>query len=536
MKIGDRPQHLAFVFDWHAERHRQSHLYVDRPFDIAPEGGVEYNGEQLALLVRSTAGWLYGYGLRAGDRVAIIKDNGLDTVLLGAAAARFGAVPAVLAAKNDPAVHRALIDRLRPKLLVTSPGVLERAAVAGIDLSADVATVVLGEIPDVPAAGRLIRLDDVRGPTSAPVKPNQDSEPIYMTHTSGTTGVPKLVVQSAQSYLHGTRLETLPLPLVSSRRRDVTFSAISYAHWRAVTWITAQFKFAPRRLIASGDDSPETAVRLFTAHVPTSVEASPNVFQRWKPLTVSHPVLFAQVRLYMSTFDLIHPPAVRAFLNASRRAMPIWVQSWGQSEVGAISSSIFTRSRMRRTGRPSTNDVGWSVPGLAKVKVADPHTGRRRLLGQRGILMVANTARCIDYLGESERHAEKANGMWWNTGDMGYRDLLWRIKMVDREVDMIPGLSGIGIESVLLERLERATEVVVLGAPGELPLPVISLSGDPLSDSEWHGATQGLPNLAPPVVVPWDEIPRTATWKVRRADLREMVTHSTATYGSGRWT
>jgi hypothetical protein len=110
------------------------------------------------------------------------------------------------------------------------------------------------------------------------------------------------------------------------------------------------------------------------------------------------------------------------------------------------------------------------------------------------------------------------------------------LRLLDREVDLIPGVSGIALESVLLERIDRATEVIVLGNPGGQPVPVISLAHGELSEAEWRRATRGLPELAAPRLIAWEDFPRTGTWKVRRFDLRQRVLHSQATFGTGHWT
>lgn len=75
----------------------------------------------------------------------------------------------------------------------------------------------------------------------------------------------------------------------------------------------------------------------------------------------------------------------------------------------------------------------------------------------------------------------------------------------------------------LLDRIENAVEAIVLTRGDRSPVPVISLDGPDLSAEEWAEATRGLPPLEAPVFIPWDRLPRTSTWKVRRKELRTMV-------------
>ena len=110
------------------------------------------------------------------------------------------------------------------------------------------------------------------------------------------------------------------------------------------------------------------------------------------------------------------------------------------------------------------------------------------------------------------------------------------MRLLDREVDLIPGASCIELEDTLLDRLPELNEVVVLAGP-DLPVPVISTHGDLLLDRHrWEAALGGLTALASPVQVAWEEIPRTATWKVRRYLLRERLLAGMPTVGTGQWT
>ncbi|WP_344286558.1 class I adenylate-forming enzyme family protein [Streptomyces synnematoformans] len=534
------PMNIGALFDWHAGLKRQTAAWLDRPFDIAPAGGVHYDAEALAALVRDFAGRLYAAGARPGDRVAIIKENHLDITLAAASAARIGALPATIAGVGAPEAHRKMIERLDPSVVVVSPAVLARADAAGVKLGGpEIRFLVLGE-PGPGAPEGALTLGDLEGAPEAPVQLRGPDEPMLIMHTSGTTGVPKLVVHSGTSLLGGAaKLERIRFPLLASNRSTVYASSISFAHGRTVTWLMGQFTLAPEKLVAISRHDPDNAARVLAEHRPTTLEACPNIFQRWESLAHRRPELFHRVRMYVGTFDAVHPRTVRTFLGVSRRRLPLWGQSWGQSEAGPICAAVYTRRMLRRTtdAKAVTSLIGRPMPGFAKVRVVDVETGepvRRR--GEPGMMLVASSGRCLDYLGESDRYREKATGRWWNTGDIGERTKGGQFKLIDREVDVIPGMSGIELESILLDRLPDVSDVTVLGTPGEKPVPVLSLDGDELDPQAWQRATADLPELGEPRVIPWEDVPRTATWKVRRLELREKVLGSTGTIGTGRWT
>jgi acyl-coenzyme A synthetase/AMP-(fatty) acid ligase len=143
---------------------------------------------------------------------------------------------------------------------------------------------------------------------------------------------------------------------------------------------------------------------------------------------------------------------------------------------------------------------------------------------------------CVDYVDEHERWDNKVDGWWFNTGDLGIKTRSGKILLLDREVDVIPEMSCLEIEDVVDERLPEVLECVILGTPGLCPLPVVVTRDGRLDQQAWNTAVRDLPSLAEPVVRTWDEIPRTATGKVRRLALRAQLEGVGAPYGTGQWT
>ncbi|MGH8879298.1 MAG: AMP-binding protein, partial [Stackebrandtia sp.] len=260
-------------------------------------------------------------------------------------------------------------------------------------------------------------------------------------------------------------------------------------------------------------------------------------YVNWRHLTTLSSNPFRDVRLFMSTYDAMHPPTVRAFLSASQRRRPLWMQGWGQTETGPLTFRFLTRKALSATDlRPTTRDLGSPVPGKTKLRVVDPRTFKPVPPGSPGVVVARTKARCLGYVGEPERWSAKAYGPWWNTGDIGARTRTGRVLLLDREVDMVPGLSCLALEDVIEDRLRDVAECVILGAPDRLPLPVVVTHGKPPGLDAWRQAVAGLPALAEPMIFAWDEVPRTVTGKVRRLALREQLLNAPETHGSGRWT
>ena len=522
-----KPYDMGVLLDECADRGVPTVVHLDRPFDIAPDAGTTHGLPALAQLVRTAAGWLAAAGARRGDRVAIVKDNHWDYDLLACAAVRIGAVPAKLSGHLPPESLAVLLGRLSPAVLVTTAAVLAAARAAGADLTAACRTTVTldGEHPDA------VHVDRFRGAAPLPpVRPRPD-DPLVIMHTSGTTGLPKLVVHSTRTIIGAlARVEATRVPVAGVRRTDTVTTVSAYAHGRTFCWTASVVCLAPREIVVLTDADPDRADPVLRAHTPTVVEALPATYVRLQPLTTRLDNAFRHVRLYASTYDAVHPPTVRAYLAASARGRPLWLQGWGQSETGPITFRFLSRNSA------TSRDAGHAIPLRTRLRVVDPATLVPVPRGRPGVVQVRTPARCLGYVGEDERFADKCTGRWWNTGDLGVLSGTGHVRLLDREVDHVPGMSCLAVEDAVEERLHAVVECVVLGREGAPPLPVVVTADGTLDHGAWSEAVADLPPMTDPVVLAWDDLPRTGTGKVRRTALLAALTGHAATAGSGRWT
>ncbi|MFR9728434.1 class I adenylate-forming enzyme family protein [Saccharopolyspora sp. MS10] len=524
---------MGVLFDECARRGVATTVRLDRPFDIAPDGGASWSVPELAELVRTAAGWLAAAGAGRGDLVAIAKDNHWDYDLLACAAVRIGAVPAQLSAELPTTALEQLLKRLDARVLVTTSGLVRRCAEQGLDLVSAARTALLldGSAPGA------VALDEVRNSAAPAPKLRPDDDPLVVHHTSGTTGVPKLVVHSTRTIIGQlARFECTRLPKIGVRPDDVVANASSYAHGRTFCWTAVALSTAPRDLVVLSGHDPDRADPVLRAHPPTIVEALPAAYVRFRQLTGRLDNPFRRVRLYISTYDAVHPPTIRAFLNASAHRSPLWMQGWGQTETGPLTFRFHTRRSLTGVRGSTARNLGWPVPGRTRLRVVDPDTFEPVPRGRPGLVFVRTAARCQDYRGESERWDAKRVGPWWNTGDLGVHHRDGHLTLLDREVDRSPRLSCLRTEDLLEDRMPSALECVVLARPGERPLPVVVTPDGALPSGAWRRAVRGLPPMREPVVLTWEQVPRTGTGKVRRSQLLERLTGSAETSGSGRWT
>jgi acyl-coenzyme A synthetase/AMP-(fatty) acid ligase len=526
--------HIGRSFEVAAERAPRQLVSFDRAADIDPDGPLTRDFTAWFRLVEEAAGWLAALGVGPWDRVAIFKANHADVLALCAAAARIGAIPAPMGVALPPESVKPMLQRLERPFLVTdsariASGGLDEEAVANLTRGA--LCIDGGDRPD------LVALDDLRGAPVPPLQLRADDEPVIIPHTSGTTGVPKQVIHSATSVHAQSHVEVDRWPIVALRSSDRVAFADPFFHTRVQTAVAVMATVTPQVLLLS-DPDPATVRRCLADFRPTVVETLPNIYLTWEKLARDPADLFGEVRLFLNSFDAIHTRTIRTFLNASNRRFPVWMQSWSQSECGAIALRPYFRRTVRRVGYrpPPPQVIGWPQPFIGKLRAVDPVAREELAQGEEGLIEISLPGRCLGYVGEQERHAAKVDGEWWNTGDLGLLRRDGSVRLLDREVDRIPGASSIEIEDVLLDRLPQLSEVVVLSVPGDLPAPVISSEGDaPIAEEDWAAATVDLPPLQPPVSIGWDEFPRTSTWKVNRNELRERL-FDAPPIGSGSWT
>jgi acyl-coenzyme A synthetase/AMP-(fatty) acid ligase len=99
------------------------------------------------------------------------------------------------------------------------------------------------------------------------------------------------------------------------------------------------------------------------------------------------------------------------------------------------------------------------------------------------------------------------------------------VHLLDREIDHIEGLdSALEIEDTLMSRLRQLREVVLITRGDRAVQPVVcTRTGAPLDRAAWQAAVRDLPPMADPVLYAWEDLPHTATLKVRRVRLRELL-------------
>ncbi|MFF5369226.1 class I adenylate-forming enzyme family protein [Streptomyces sp. NPDC013187] len=509
--LADRGFYLGPVFRRAADRHGAVFVTLDRPLDVAPSLGVDLSYTVLAEVVEELSGRLWEAGVRPSEQVVVHKADNVDIMLLTCAVSRIGAVPVLLSPALAPEVAGQLLARLRQPWLVTDAATLD--GLRDVALSGLVRRTL--SVDDAPRAEPLAKYTGAEPPPPVRLHPR---EPALITHSSGTTGVPKLAVHCARTMWN----RLVPQQVMGRPTRGETAALhMSFVHSRFYHLLGVLLHFGSP-LVLITDPDPAAVGPLLVRHRPGIVETHPNTFVLWEELAGAPGAPLSRVRSYGSTFDAIHPRTVRRLLDASRRRTPWLIQLYGQSETGPVAFQVVTR---RSAARADGRRVGFGIPGFTRVRVTDAE-GARVPPGTPGRIEARTRGRILTYLGMPDRYGRQLTDGWWEMGDMGYRNRLGALYLIDREVDRIDAVhSNLEVEDALMSRLEELREVVIVPGADREPVPVVCVRGErPLDPERWRRATAGLPPMAEPRQWRFEELPMTATWKVKRVEIARMLT------------
>jgi acyl-coenzyme A synthetase/AMP-(fatty) acid ligase len=511
-RVGNRGIRLGTIFDRAAKRSPANMVVLDHDLAIAPGLGRRATVTELASLIDDIAARLWAARVRPGERAVVYRSDTFDSTLLACAIARVGAVPVLLSPQLDGATVAQLIQRVGRPTLISDQQKLEQ------ELSDEVFELTSGVLLTAGSHPNAKNLSELAGAARVSPVIMPAEHPALITHTSGTTGTPKLAVHTGYSLQSRYRPQAAVASLVA--QREPVAIHVSFVHSRMFTAMPIAL-LQGHPLIIMADDHPDSVAEVFRQAPPGLIEAHPNSFMRWEVLA-EHPARpLAKVRFFSSTFDAIHPRTVNTLLTASERRRPLFMQMYGQSEVGPITGRTYDR----RWGREADGRcVGWPFPGMTSVRLV-PRDGQPPSRTSPGYIEVRTEGRIQTYLAEDERYRRQVSDGWWRMGDVGYRTPQGCLHLMDREIDQIPGIaSTLAIEDMLFARLDELAEVIIVPGPNGVPVPVVCTRDDkPLDQSAWQAAVVGLPTLAEPVQWRLADLPQTATTKIKRVELARLL-------------
>jgi acyl-coenzyme A synthetase/AMP-(fatty) acid ligase len=470
--------------------------------ELARDGARrEWSFAEVAERSARLAGTLQRLGIGRGDIVMTLIGNRPDWVFAMVACLRIGAVVLPCTEQLRAKDLRLRLDAVRPSLVLAD----ERNR-AELEAAQPQCRVVL--VPDE-------RLYDAEPAPAAELSPQ---EPCLIAFTSGTTGEPKAVVH-AQRYLNGQRLQARHW-LGPRAGQLVWCTAASGWSKSARNVFIAPWLCGASALLHDERFDPAQRLELLARERVNVLCMAPTEYRVLAKRASLRPL--RDLRGMVAAGEALNPEVLRAWREATGLDIR---DGYGQTETGQL-----TGAPPALAARPGS--MGKALPGIAlRIEqgelTADPHTVPTFFLG---------------YLGEQVRRG--ADGAWsvddrragepWRTGDLVTEDEDGWLRFEGRNDDVIISsgyrIGPFEVESALVAH-PAVAEAAAVAAPdderGSVVRAVVVLrderhapSAQLVRELQEHVKRLTAPYKYPRIVEFAAELPKTASGKVKRAELR----------------
>ncbi|MEV3950797.1 acyl-CoA synthetase [Streptomyces halstedii] len=472
--------------------------------------GRTWTYEALDTAVSTAAAVLTtGHGLHPGDRVASYAHNSDAYLIAYLACARAGLIHVPVNQNLTGEDLAYILRQSGSSLVLTDPDLAPR-------IPSGYAVRALRDAPDA-------LLDELSIPRSfTPERAPGADDLVQLLYTSGTTAQPKGAMMTHGALVHAYVSAVTALDL---RPTDRPVHSLPLYH-------SAQMHVFLLPYLAVGAEStildapdPSRIFDLVEAGQADSLFAPPTV---WIGLA-NHPE-FTTRRL-----DTLR----KAYYGASVMPVPVlerlrghlpelaFYNCFGQSEIGPLATVLGPDEhdgRMDSCGRPVL---------FVEAKVVD-EKGAEVPDGTPGEVVYRSPQLCQGYWDKPEESAEAFRDGWFHSGDLAVRDGEGYFTVVDRVKDVINS-GGVLVASRQVEDAlythPAVAETAVVGLPDERWIEAVTaivVLRDDATESELidHARERLAHFKAPKKVVFVDELPRNASGKILKRELRDRFSPS----------
>lgn len=472
--------------------------------------GRTWTYEALDTAVSTAAAVLTtGHGLHPGDRVASYAHNS-DTYLIAyLACARAGLIHVPVNQNLTGEDLAYILRQSGSSLVLTDPDLAPR-------IPSGYAVRALRDAPDA-------LLDELSTPRSfTPERAPGADDLVQLLYTSGTTAQPKGAMMTHGALVHAYVSAVTALDLRPSDRP--VHSLPLYHSAQMHVFLLPYLAVGAESTILDAPD-PRRIFDLVEAGQADSLFAPPTV---WIGLA-NHPE-FTTRRL-----DTLR----KAYYGASVMPVPVlerlrghlpelaFYNCFGQSEIGPLATVLGPDEhdgRMDSCGRPVL---------FVEAKVVD-EKGAEVPDGTPGEVVYRSPQLCQGYWDKPEESAEAFRDGWFHSGDLAVRDGEGYFTVVDRVKDVINS-GGVLVASRQVEDAlythPAVAETAVVGLPDERWIEAVTaivVLRDDATESELieHARERLAHFKAPKKVVFVDELPRNASGKILKRELRDRFSPS----------
>ncbi|WP_309056351.1 fatty acyl-CoA synthetase [Streptomyces sp.] len=444
----------------------------------------------------------HGIGLPQYARVAAYGHNSDAYLIAFLACARAGLihVPVNHHLTGDDLAY--ILEQSDSSLVLADPALADRVP-AGIPVKA------LRDAPDS-------LLDALADPE--PYDTDRDARDLaQLLYTSGTTALPKGAMMTHRALVHeyASAIEALDL-----HEDDRPVHALPLYHSAQThVFLLPYLAVGAENTIVDGPD-PAVLFDLIEAGRADSLFAPPTV---WIALA-NHPEfadrdLSALRKAYYGASVMPVP-----VLERLRARLPglAFRNCFGQSEIGPLATVLGPdehQGRMDSCGRPVRH---------VEARLVDEH-GADVPDGTPGEIVYRSPQLCAGYWGKPEETKEAFRGGWFHSGDLAVRDAEGYYTIVDRVKDVINS-GGVLVASRQVEDAlythPAVAETAVIGLPHERWIEAVTAVVVPrgeVTEAELltHAREKLAPFKAPKRILFVDELPRNASGKILKRELRD---------------
>lgn len=366
-------------------------------------------------------------------------------------------------------------------------------------------------------------------PDNHPLAPTRSDDPTLIYFTSGTTGMPKMVLHTQASY--GLGHAVTGAWWLDLREDDLHWN-ISDTGWAKAAWSSL---FGPWLCGATvfvqhhpGKFSPDDVLQYLTDFPITSLCAAPTIYRRL-------------VQLDLSAFK---PPALRQCVAAGEPLNPEVIETWRKATgltirdgYGQTETVLLCANFPGVEVRPGS--MGLSTPGF-ELAVLDEF-GQRLPSGHDGQIAIrVEPERPLglfrEYWRNPDATAHSFRDGWYRTGDCGRVDSDGYFWFVGRADDVITSsayrIGPFEVESALIEH-PAVVEAAVVGKPDPVRSEIVKAyvvlaagwnPGDDLKvQLQEHVKRVTAPYKYPREIEFVADLPKTVSGKIRRVELRKRA-------------
>ncbi len=525
---------------------RAANLYPDQEIVSRTHRGIErYTYGEYDHRTAQLANALEEYGIEQGDRVGTFCWNHhrhFET---------YFSVPSIGAQLHTinpllPDEHiRYIVDNANDELIFVDPSLAEKLAGAAADAPEFDGTdfVIMGKEESEHLDGTPYEAF-IGGHSSAYEWPKLDEkQPAGMCYTSGTTGNPKGVEYTQQMLWSHTMMTLTPqgIPMEDS---DVVMPVVPMFHVNAWGMPFTATAAAAKHVYPGPSPNPEDLAHLIEEEGVTITAGVPTV---WLGL-----MEYAE----SNDLDLSALDTVIVGGSAAPESMIRWfddrgvelLHAWGMTEMSPIGSVAYLKYSLEDADYESQIEhrvkQGILTPGL-EMRVIDENGEEVEWDGEEfGELWVRGPSVTTEYFKRPDATEKDFEKDWLKTGDVVSVDEEGYIKIVDRAKDVIKS-GGEWISSVELENAIMAhdgvAEAAVVGVPHErwqerpvaFVVPTDATVTETLDEGIMDLLREDYPKWWLPDAIEYiDEIPKTATGKFSKKDIRDRYSDESLLEGT----